>query len=204
MSNTRADLFSDLDDWLNRSDLSSVSTILRVAQSMIDRTVRTRSQEFTVELTPNSDGSVDLPADFQVLRGLDVDGDEKFLSYVTLDTFRKVNRLDGSVRRDYTVEGEKLLFKPGLAAGQAATLSYSRRLPRLVNDADTNWLLTNAYDIYLWACFRTAAVYEQDQALEQVYDNRYREALDELNISENRSRFPAIAITELDPRRRVV
>ena len=129
MSNTRADLFSDLNDWFNRSDLSNVATVLRVAQAMIDRTVRTRSQEFTVELTPNADGSVDLPEGFQVLRGLDIVGDLKFIGYVTLDTLRKVDRMDTSERRDYTIEGEKILFKPPLPVDLPVTVSYFKRLP---------------------------------------------------------------------------
>ena len=73
-----------------------------------------------------------------------------------------------------------------------------------MNDDDSNWLLTNAYDVYLWACLKTAAIYEQDQALEQVYDNRYKEALEELKLSEGRARFPAVAITEIEPRRIIV
>ena len=132
MSNTRADLFSDLNDWANRSDLSSISSIMRIAQAMIDRTVRTRSQEFTANLPANSAGEVDLPEGFQTLRGLDIDEDDRFLAYVTLDTFAKVDRLTGSVRREYTIEGEKIKFKPALAEGVEVTLSYFQRLPRLV------------------------------------------------------------------------
>ena len=66
------------------------------------------------------------------------------------------------------------------------------RFPALVNPTDTNWLLTNHYDIYLYAALRAASEYIQEDTLEDRYQAKYDRAIEQQNRHENRKRYGAM------------
>lgn len=61
----------------------------------------------------------------------------------------------------YTIEGGKILVSPKVSGDLSVT--YYKTLTPLVADADTNWLLENAPEVYLQACLMYAYRWKRDR-----------------------------------------
>jgi len=213
---TRAELMADLDSWLTRSDLTSsadADTMLRIAQATINRRVRVRDQEKTTQLTATSRTTA-LPSDFLSLRSLSLDSAlDRNVEFLTPERIREApiwNNQGGGLTDNtalaFSIEGLNIVLAPAPTATAPVTLDivYFSKFADLVNDTDTNWLLTNAYDVYLWAILMAAGVYLEDENLEAKFENRMEKAMEELRVSERRARFNGAALISTGSPRRIV
>lgn len=103
--------------------------------------------------------SWELPGDVQRVREVLADGRDLFNTYLA-DLFM----LSGSRPERYAVDGVNLLVAPG--QGSEVTVRLQKRLPNLVADTDTNWLLTNHPQLYLYGTLVQLHQFVQDD--EQV------------------------------------
>jgi len=201
---TYGQLTTDVDSWLTRDDLkagSDIATITRVAEATINRDVRTMAQERNVTLVADGRQTV-APTDFVSARTLDIDSNQTpRIDYQTPEVLRKHPAWsNGSNIQFYTLEGkindltDTDVYFTWAPAGNASTptnveLAYFVKWPALVEDVDTNWLLANQYDIYLWAMCHSACVFLQEKELAMDYLGKYEIAKSALALSENRKRF---------------
>lgn len=199
-------LKGSVDAWLIRDDVAVTGTdfpqIMLLAESDIARDVRcvVQEQALTLNFTARS---AQLPYDFLSLRQLYIDDNVRKSEYLTAEAIRESSAWqNGRAGAFYTIEGgdktagdERVQLT--LAGAPSATdpldveLLYWARFPALVNDADTNWLLANHYDVYLYATLRAAAEYIQEDMLEDRYAGKYERAVALLTKHENRKRFAA-------------
>lgn len=122
----------------------------------------------------------DVPADFLAARLLHEYGDEsRRLALGTGD-------LRGA-RRSYAWDGRRLL----LSADQSLPigLQYWARFDPLVNDADTNWLLTNAPNVYLTSMLVEAARWSRDDALGIREAANYASAVGSLHSTDSAAKI---------------
>ena len=200
---TRAELIADLDIWLARDDLSSggsEDTLLRIAQANIDRVIRPRTQKVNGTLVCSS-RSTALPAGFQALRSLTLQSDlDRTVEYLTPERIREApiwNNQGGGLTDNtataYTIEGDVITLAPAPTAGAPVTLDivYFARFDTLTNPSDTNWLLTNHYDAYLWAILNAAAIFLEDTELQIKYTGLFDAVVNDIRTNERRARFPA-------------
>tara|TARA_R110000824_G_scaffold144678_2_gene312687 strand:- start:151 stop:765 length:615 start_codon:yes stop_codon:yes gene_type:complete len=73
------------------------------------------------------------------------------------------------------------LIAPTPSAALNLELNYRSRFDALSNDTATNWLTDNAYDALLYGALIEAAVYNKNPAQQQVYQQRYQEAIASVN-----------------------
>ena len=73
------------------------------------------------------------------------------------------------------------LIAPTPSAALNLELNYRARFDALSNDTATNWLTDNAYDALLYGALIEAAVYNKNPAQQQVYQQRYQEAIASVN-----------------------
>jgi hypothetical protein len=185
-------LKQSVDSWLLRDD---------VAVSNSD--VRCVVQETSVDLV--FDGrSKDLPADYLVERNPFIDDNVRKIAYMTPKTIREVGPwTNGRTGAFYTLEGgggtppddrvQMTIAAPASASDPlTVVVNYYKRFAALVNDNDTNWLLQNHFNVYLYATLRAAAEYIQEDALEDRFLNKYDGAIGKLTKHENRKRFGVI------------
>ena len=66
------------------------------------------------------------------------------------------------------------------------SLDYYQAFASLSADADTNWLLTTAPQVYLFAALMEAAPFIQDQTQITAWFGLYKSAISSLNLSTNR------------------
>ena len=205
---TLATLKNSVDSWLIRDDVSGATTdfatILRLAEAQIAREVRCGVQEQTTTL--NFTGrSADLPANYLEPRNPFIDDSSRLMDYMTPEAIRRSSAwTNGRVGAFYTIEGgggtpgtddrmQVTIAGPASATSPLSMdVNYYARFAALTSDPDTNWLLTNHFDVYLYATLRAAAEYIQEDMLEDRYNAKFVGAVESLNIHENRKRYGAM------------
>jgi len=115
--------------------------------------------------------SWELPGDVQRVREVLADGRELANTYLA-DLFM----LSGSNPERYAVDGVNLLVAPG--QGTEVTVRLQKRLPDLVADTDTNWLLTNHPQLYLYGTLVQLHQYVQDDEQVAMSQTLYGQAAD--------------------------
>lgn len=184
---TLSQLKTSVDAWLIRDDVavtgSDFAQILLNAESEISRAYRLVVQEATVTL--NFTGrSADLPADFLEVRNPFIDDNVRRFEYQTPQAIRENSAWEnGRVGSFYTLEGggkdvgsvgddrvQMTIAGPASASSPLdVDVNYWRKIPALVNDPDTNWLLQNHFDVYLFETLYQAAIYIQETEMAKGY-----------------------------------
>lgn len=89
--------------------------------------------------------------------------------------------------------GPKLYLwpEPAVDSSFAVDFSYIRDVPPLATDSTTNGLFTRHPDLYLYGALCEAApFYEHDQRL-QMWEQRYQQAVDDVNRERERAEHPS-------------
>jgi len=200
-------LKQSVDSWLSRDDVAVSGTdfdiILLLAESEIAVDARAVVQEAQTTLV--FDGRAqDLPADYLQERNPFIDDNVRKIAYMTPKALREDGPWQtGRTGAFYTLEGgggtppdDRVQMIIAAPASAATTLSiivnYYSRFAGMTDDADTNWLLQNHFNIYLYATLRAAAEYIQEDILEDRYKGKYDQAIAKFTVHENRKRFSAM------------
>ena len=183
---TYAQLKTDIANWTERDDLSlKIPTFISLCEAEIRRDVRVRNQETAADLTIAS-GSADLPTGFIEIRRLYLDSANNYpLHYMSPEVLWDSAGISGSGEAyGYTIEGQTIKFLPESATGTAKLL-YIKAFDALTDDTDTNWLLDNVYDIYLYGSLKHTYVYIEDNDNALKYDGLYKQSVEKLNRMDN-------------------
>ena len=205
---TRAQLASDLLEITSRSAYTTeplYTVVLNLFEPRIYRTIRSREQVKTVGLSVSS-RETDLPTDYLSQRSLTISGNDAKAEYYPPERFREREQYSGgggAFGSDtiYTVEGNTLLMSPTPSAtGENVTLVYVAGIPRLATGAQTNSLLQSNPDLYLWGGLWAIYTIDEDDVQAEKYgklfgvvpgrDGRMNGALQNINRTEQRARFP--------------
>lgn len=200
---TLSQLKADIDEWLARDDIAvsggSIASIIRLGEAEIARDIHTLKQEKRAPISFTSNYA-DLPADFLHLRDINIPN--CLVEYAAPEVIREsvLWTRGGGSEYLYSIESDDDLSSAGLArlvlapGGSATTpvvaeINYKARFPALVADGDSNWLLVNHYDVYLWQMLKQAAIFIDETEKEAKYDNMYQRAKESVGKNENRKRF---------------
>ena len=167
-------------NWLHRTDLTSViPDFIALAESIIRHDVRCRAMEqsATGTLTTNT---VATPTRFAQARRVLLGGYVQ--EYVSPQTW---DLLESSSSGHYTILGSNFLFQSTSADYQ---IDYWQWFAPFTDDGDTNWLLTNHPDIYLFAALIEASDHVAGDR--SRWQPRYAEAVQKLRTSEWRYTGP--------------
>ena len=189
---TYDELKSSLADWLNRSDLTSViPDFIRLAEAQMERQLRTR--QMIVRATASFAAGAEygtVPDDFLEAKAVKLDTNP-----VTSLTFQTIDALDQLSNTTYLSSGKPLYFTvvgnqfrllPIPDGAYTAELVYYSKLTKLSASVATNWLLTQAPDVYLYGSLLQAAPYLQDDARISVWSSLYLAGLDQLQVADDR------------------
>lgn len=179
---TRLELVNAVQRWLHRANdvelVADMGLIIRNVEARFAREVRHSSQEGVAQLTITG-RSGPLPTDCLHVRSLSLaSGDARRLDQVTAEVLREgAWWTDGGTPRMFCVSGRVVYVAPTADAtvGTVFDLVYFARFPALVNDADTNYLLTNHFDLYLYAALAEAAQYIQDREARLEFEAQYQD-----------------------------
>jgi len=184
---TYTELVASVADWMHRNDLSGkAQDFVVLAESRIKALLKTRLQSLTTTLsTVAGTAYASVPADLLHVRSLSIPNVSPSITYVTPDQYGTdfADQRSASPYR-YTIIGDRFYFGPVPDAAYPATLVYEAKFLPLSDTQQTNSLLTNWPNIYLWGALKEAANYADDAEKEGKYDASFMRAVDDANVLE--------------------
>lgn len=196
---TYATLQTDIASYLHRTDLTSViPTFIALAESNMFRELDIKDTEISVSGTTTS-GYGALPIDFGSLSKVSVtyNGASRLLDYAP-QAWTPTSA--DAYPRYYSLENDQIRIY-GATDGQAYSLYYIPVIPALSGTQTTNWLLDNAYDLYLYSSCLEGAKHIRDTAEIQKLQGMTRDILDSVQRMSERKGTPSSAPMQIRPRR---
>lgn len=166
------DLVFAVGEYIDRDDLVDLMPrFIGLAELRLNRDLRADQQTVSTTLSVSS-GTATLPADFAEAKSV----------YAT--NYRPLRAMAEEEAADYPTAGTPVGFiiRAGVvnvipSATVTLNLVYARKIPALTAASPTNWLLTAAPDLYLWATCTEAATYAKAAEFGAVADQRYQASL---------------------------
>lgn len=191
---TYAILKSDVADWLLRDDLVNViPSFVRLCEANIRRDVRVRAQEVAADVTITN-GAGTLPDGFIEARRITLDSASDYALTFMVPQVMYASRLyaETGTATAYAIEGDSLVLRP--KGSSTAKVGYIKAFDALADESDTNWLMANAYDIYLYGTLSAASPYIKEDARIQLWRSLYQEAVQKINRADNYARISGAAL----------
>ena len=187
---TYTELKSSVADWLNRTDLTSViPDFISLAEAQIERTLRTRQMIVRATASIDSEYSA-VPADFLETKSIKLNTNPvTSLTFETddaLDSLKSITYISAGKPQLFSIVGGQIRVLPVPDSTYTAELIYYAKLSKLSSTNATNWLLTQAPDVYLYGSLMQAAPYLKDDSRIPVWAAIYTRGLEELQIADDR------------------
>ena len=193
-------LLARIADWLDRTDLTTkIPTFISLAENAMFRELRLRQTEIIRQGTTTSDTIV-LPLGIRAIEKLAItsSGVEYILDYAS-DGVSKLTYSTGLPSR-YTIENNaiRLLISPSQT--YTYKLHYIPNLDPISTTNTSNWLSTNAPDLYLFGALVQAAFYTMDDAQAARFGPRFSQTLDSVRQVDEALRLPMVGGLQIKPR----
>jgi hypothetical protein len=192
-------LQASIGDWLNRSDLTAViPDFITLAEAQFNRNIRHRRMVERATATLDSEYSA-VPADWlESIRYQINTNPITVMEFVSPDQAALLKGANGTTGKPiyYTQIGQQFQVVPAPDSGSAYTgeLTYYATIPALSVSNTTNWLLTDSPDLYLYGALLQAAPYLQDDQRISTWGTLYERCLNDLKVSDERSRMATSAL----------
>lgn len=188
--NTYATLQTAMAAWLDRTDLTAyLPDFVALGEVDIRNDVRVQAlEQYTIgSLTGET---LDHPTRYLEARLLTVGG--VVYRYVTPEVYAAATEA-GSSQAIFTAIGQAFYIL-GAESGDAYTLIYYAAFAPMTADSDTNWLLTNYPNVYLFAACKQAGVFLEDDAKINKFSALYQDAVGRLVSRERQSAVSGSAL----------
>jgi hypothetical protein len=191
---TYSELKTAIAEFLNRSDLTAViPTFISLAEAQIQRDVRSNKMMARTTLSLST-RYIDLPDDWvDTIRLHVADGTGHRLELTSLDDMlqeRASYNGGGSGRPSlYANVGTSIEVYPEPSETYDLELLYYQKIAALSDGNASNWLLTDAPDVYLYGALMQSAPYLVDDARIQVWAQLYGNATASINTRAEEARF---------------
>ena len=172
-------------NWLHRSDLTAtIPDFIALAESRINRVLSARGTETESVLTATAHSEfVDLPADFGAPIVLWLESfaprQELILKQASELNYSPIE----SFPNFYAIKSNQIQFDRIASDNYPLRLRYLQNLD--IATTDTNYILTNHPDIYLYGALVEAASFIRDEAQSPVWQQKFENAVIEAQGSEN-------------------
>ena len=184
--------------YLARGDLTAIiPDFVTLAEAKINRVLLHPRMETRTTLTVNtllSDPEfIDLPTDFQTMRSVRLSGVTgkprlNFLTQTQIDDYRYSIDNVSDQPAYFSIVGDEMELAPTPNEDFDVEVLYRANIPALASNS-TNWLLTLAPDLYLYATLLESAPYVGRDERISVWGSAMVEVLDQLNIHGERQSF---------------
>lgn len=177
---TYSELKTAVADWLHRSDLTSqVSTFVSLCEAKIARDLRCRAMEESATGTLSAT-TLAIPSGFLEVRRVILN--DIVQEYVLPSVWYQMREETG---QRYTILGTDFVFQ---SSSYTYQIDYYKAFTAFSSNSDTNWLLTNNPDVYLFGTLAEAATFiGKDPSMFQA---RYQDALQRVRNTERNAIGP--------------
>ena len=188
---TYSELQASVASWLNRDDLAAVvPTFIALAEAQIARDVRHWRMIEQATLTVNDQYEA-IPDDWvETIRMVLSTSDRRKLETGSLNELMDRRHVDDSVGAPmlYAHVGDQFEFYPTPDGSYSVELTYYRTVPALSGSNPTNWLLTQAPDVYLYGSLVQSAPYLSDDQRATIWAGFYAASVSQLNAASDAAR----------------
>lgn len=195
---TFATLKVDVADYLHRSDLTTkMAGFIALAEAGIFRELHVKDLATSATGTTTGEYAA-LPTDFGTAQRVTAtaNGVEYSLDYKAQD----YTPTGQTYPSEYALESNQIRIW-GASTGQAYKLYYIPNLAALSDTNTTNWLDTNAPDLYLYATALEAAKYIRDQEQIATLAPMVAGLIESIRRASERKGQPATGSLQIKPRR---
>ena len=180
-------------DTLNRDDMTSViPQFVSLAQAQFNRKIRSHRQITRGSLTIDAQFEA-LPANWLETIRITMDANPiRALTQISMDDLTRYrtaidNTTDAPVY--FAHNGTDIELFPTPSTSFTGEITYYAKITALSADADTNWLLTNNPDVYLYGSLVHTAPYLKDDARITVWAALLAQAMDQIEDETAAARF---------------
>ena len=189
---TYAQLQTAVANWLDRSDLTDrIQEFIDLAEARINRNLRIRAME-TVATGTLTAGTreYNLPTGYIQAKEFHLTTDPLTpMSYITPELMTRI--WAGSTQgkpRAFTFIGDKFRLGPNPDAAYTRSMVYYKKFDALSDSATTNWVITNAPDLYLYASLLEAEPFIMNDERIPIWAAAYKQAIDDIQLQDNKDR----------------
>ena len=188
---TYTELKASIANFLNRDDLTAtIPDFISLAESSINNEIRHWRMETRAETT--LDGQfTGIPSDWLSTIRFHLTGNGtsslEFMSLATIQNSRAARNDSAGTPTNYSLNSGQFELMPTPDGEQSAILMYYAKIPTLSDSNETNWLLTNYPDIYLYGALLHSAPYLKEDERASTWAALYSAAVVRVNNASNKS-----------------
>lgn len=189
---TYAELQTAVANFLNRDDLTSIiPTFIDLCEAQLQRDIRHYKMEQRATSTCDTQYTA-LPGDFLEPIRLHIVGKRKALQPMSLNEMQderyKAEDAAGAPLF-YSLTGAEIEVYPTPDDSYTLEMNYYEKIPALTDANTTNWLLTDAPDIYLYGTLMQSAPYLAHDERLAIWAGLYAQATEALNVASRNAKW---------------
>ena len=186
-------------NWLDRDDLAArIPEFITLCEARFNRTLRIRAME-TLDISVDTVGgtsTVALPTGYVQMRDISlITSPITQLQYLTPEIMNRLNA--GSLTgkpETYTIIANNILFGPTPDAAYDISMLYYKTFDALTDAAPTNWVITNAPDVYLYGALLEAEPFLMNDQRVQLWATALTQSITTLQEQDNKDRHSGSAL----------
>ena len=185
-------------NWLDRDDLTDrIPEFISLAEARFNRALRLRSMETKqTASTVASQRNYNLPTNYIQMRNFQINATPIVtLSYVTPEIYDRLwGGSQGGTPSFYTIIGDEIQLGPIPGSVMTLEMLFYKRFDSLSASVATNWLLTNAPDIYLYATMLEAEPFIMNDERVPLWATALQQAISSMQEQDNKDRHSGSAM----------
>ena len=190
--NTYSTLQTAVANWLDRNDLTDrIPEFISLAEATFNRTLRLRAMETTVsDTTPSGSKEDALPTSYLQMREIHLTTSPVIsLAYITPEIMYRIRAGSNNGKPNaYTIVGDNILFGPTPDDGYGYSMTYYKAFDALGDNTQTNWLILNAPDLYLYGTLLQAEPFLMNDERVPLWERGVRQVINDLQEQDDRDR----------------
>ena len=185
-------------NWLDRDDLTArIPEFIALAEARFNRVLRLRSMEakYTAN-TVASQRNLALPTGYIQMRNFQVNTSPlTTLSYVTPEIYDRLwGGSTGGTPKFYTILANEVSFGPIPGSVMEVEMLFYKKFDNLSGSVATNWLITNAPDIYLYGSMLEAEPFIMNDERVPLWATALERAVTDMQEQDNKDRHSGSAL----------
>ena len=185
-------------NWLDRDDLTDrIPEFIALAEARFNRVLRLRSMETKqTASTVAGQRNLALPTNYIQMRNFQVNSSPLVtLSYVTPEIYDRVwGGSTSGTPKFYTILADEVSLGPIPGSVMTVEMLFYKKFESLSDSVATNWLITNAPDIYLYGTMLEAEPFIMNDERVPLWAQALQQGVSDLQEQDNKDRHSGSAL----------
>lgn len=185
-------------NWLDRDDLTDrIPEFIALCEARFNRLLRIRAMEYKqTASTVSGQRNLALPTGFIQMRNLQINASPIVpMQYVTPEIYDRLygSTLTGTPQM-YTIIADEIQLGPIPGSVLTIEMLFYKKFDALTAAATTNWMITNAPDVYLYGCLLEAEPFIMNDPRVQLWATAFKQAITDIQEQDNKDRHSGSAL----------